>query len=971
MEVEVEKVVGEIVTGTKWEEFYLKNYLLFINEINDWEPDYIIPVARKSCKLLNSVHSELEEEINSKVFYLEYFDFNKIDLSNKKIAIVDDVSRRGITLKEYREDFIERGCPNDNIRTYAFIGHSDLLDPRNRFDKEAIIFKNSYFSNRKYQHYLNVESNHLLLTHNQSDLDHLVISTEINEFDPEDYRDLVEILNSLGYYYKLNDVKGIKRFGVHFEKSPNITLIEELIGLKLDNDFVFKVKFVYDEAQRKLIFIPIYFPKIYDGDNTLIGWLMSGKTIFPFNLPLTYGESVNYDFLFKKTYFYKNICLFFNALAARYFYDQIKHLNSKLYLKLRKIQIRPIDLARYLGEKIATKVSNDIVSFILDEKSSEYDKIFVDMDFNESLFPTNYSDIPQTHQILKYLRDGDQKEIENYLSNENKAEIRKHHFDATVDELLMIGKKSHPLHFTEFIDELCDFGILVPRTKFIEKENCWRRVYRCGENHPDETSWERTKAILAICLDKLGDKQTRIYLEKVLANFTHDFPPFHDRSIKEYTDNHCIYTTPYLFGPVNQTLHFELFTFPKVPFQFFNPNHIENKPNRHGGTNFSEDDHLRYKSIGEMISYERETPSEVSAFVDKDYHALLFSLKPEFYNFDKADDYVDSNIVYNYFGFFKEIYEETNTVKNILSLAIGRNIETFKQYISYNINSALYFISMFNRELGTPEASLTNFEKHYNNLGKHISSIEQKLDAIKGLGDAWIIAQKIKSKSSLGNQDKINYKKEFERILGKNTIEQNMDVVASVIKFSESFDGLTEVLNLYNLIINIRFAGISKARNIALLSSSVINEFHKKEHSDYFIFNANNEVLSLQEDAILTKQLTQSLNYLRIKLEDFIVSYEKINASLYTSVYDLQKYFLNAEVFKRKKEIQKAYEEVGRYIANNFGEDQFHFTKVVFGTSSDKTIFWTYENPFRDRIYLSMTKSNLTIFKAYKVEADS
>ena len=104
--------------------YYYKHFKKFEEKIISWKPDYIVPVAKKGCKLLKA--SNRFEDIDPFLIkYRAYFELNDISVKGKKISIVDDATQFTSTLQEYRTYFENLGA---EVRTFSFVGHENLYE---------------------------------------------------------------------------------------------------------------------------------------------------------------------------------------------------------------------------------------------------------------------------------------------------------------------------------------------------------------------------------------------------------------------------------------------------------------------------------------------------------------------------------------------------------------------------------------------------------------------------------------------------------------------------------------------------------------------------------------------------------------------------------------------------------------------------------------------------------------------------
>ena len=181
-----------------WEDRYLNELKIFVKGISDWEPDYVVPVARKSCKLLRV--TELPKELINKTYYLDYFEFFDVDLKGKRVAIIDDATQFTSTFREYADFFERKGAVYE---CFAFSAHKDLLTGNRPVFVPKLSAK-MYFSDASYYEYLLKQSIYLREREASSDLDHISIRAMSN-FTHEEINNLYSLLGGQGFIYDLGD----------------------------------------------------------------------------------------------------------------------------------------------------------------------------------------------------------------------------------------------------------------------------------------------------------------------------------------------------------------------------------------------------------------------------------------------------------------------------------------------------------------------------------------------------------------------------------------------------------------------------------------------------------------------------------------------------------------------------------------------------------------------------------------------
>lgn len=633
---------------TQWEKQYLDPYSEYIKTIIKLDPDFIVPVARKSCKLFGSL-KELFGDVSNRIYYREYFNLQKEDIKDRNIAIVDDAVFSTSTLKRYKKYFIEeKGVPEKNITTFAFIGHNQLSEkPKLKCEKAAKIF--TFLPNDLYNEYLMLQSDHIILKCSNQDIDHLVLEAEIDNFDDSSIEELENFLDQYGYRYHLKPIEGIERFAIHHPSFFPTKDILSSLKITAKPDFVNKIRFTQIKGEKKLLFIPIIFPSLSVLEDA--SCKLSSFFELPFELPCDNKGQHNID-----KFCYLSLCFLLSCLLARKFLLTLKETSPQLYKYFGNIKVRKEDLKRYLGHKKGEEIGIQVEKYLNYEKSS-FDEIIegkenIELNNNKSI-SLSRENVPL---ILNYLREGYKKAVE--ANNGNPEGVKK--FVKPVEELLVLGTGTHPLIFTEVIDEFCDFGVLVPHTKFIKDTCCYRRLYRTGEDKHDVFAWDRTKRIIPLAiqtLNKTGIGVDRLFLEKVLANFGCDFSHNLDSAFKEHPERHCIKRKPSYWGPQNYIIHHT--SKKEIPLS-----PIDIKGNI-------------YKLWVEFAS-----------FFEWNVNTKKFYAKNPLT--DITEYWGDYRFLRDYFRFLAKIKNEFGDVYALTALSICRKTDNFYSQIKYNIENWEY-----------------------------------------------------------------------------------------------------------------------------------------------------------------------------------------------------------------------------------------------------------------------------------------
>lgn len=628
---------------TCWEEQYGDEFKNFLELIKGENPDFIIPVARKSCKLFGS-WNDLLKEVKEKIFYRDYFNFNNIHLENKKIVVVDDAACRTSTLKGYRNFFVhEKGASEGNLKTLAFVGHSQLIDdPSSKCDGKAKIFK--FLSPLSYTQYLMLQSDHFILKGVYQDIDHLVLEAEVTEISSNYINELWDFLGKYGYRYRLAPVQGVDRFGIH---SPSFFSTNDVIkdmGFQAEHDFVEKIRFTFLKEEKRLLFVPMIFPKLFLPKNSVCN--IANNPVSPFNLPCHERGPHKVD-----ESCYRSISLLLSVLLARKFFTVVRE-SPALNRFFEKTFIKKDDLTRYLGKETCNSLVENIKNFL------QAESISLDASLKSKAMAENYDCFSpfsfgrkNVHLMLEHLRDGYKNEIAK--NNNNPVGVKK---CESVESLLNMGSGTHPLIFAEIVDELCDFGIFVPCTEYLEEEGCWKRLYRTGEDGHDELPWGSAQAIVPFAIQILNhDGVESMYLEKTLANFICDFPRSLEKKLSSYPECHCLISNPSYWGPQAFAFH---------PVMYEKPLSLDPP------TDTTSEEYKKWRNFAKWFDFDRDQGRFIST---ESVKGII----------DKCVG--DRRKLRDYFLFLSTLKMEVGNVEALNALTLCRTKKRFYKQLHYNI----------------------------------------------------------------------------------------------------------------------------------------------------------------------------------------------------------------------------------------------------------------------------------------------
>jgi hypothetical protein len=518
-----------------WEDKYGSEFKHFLDEVFRCDPHYIVPVTRKSAKLFRSV--ELGSRILKKIFYRQYFDYMKIPVKGKTIAVVDNTVEEATTLKEYREFFESRGA--GEVKTFAFVGHENLGKGKKLPLDRKMEKPRKMLTEAAYREYLLIESNYLITQGFEQDINHLILEINLN-VNGADFQEIAqniyEVLKKEGFTYLVSPF---------FDDPIRISIDSPRFFLKysnfhFNNSFfigINKVRF-HMGSNHPMLCVPMVFPRV----NLLEMEEFAGLN-FPFKIPLK--EVASRNGLFAEKLYYCSVSLLLSAELGRTLLHFLRGNSINNYpLNFENISVNTVDFQRYFGNNLGNRIASSIKKFIgkeefnLNEDSKKVLEKVLDYD-KEKKTHGSFSK-KEANTIIEHLR-------EEYEKRKRRKEKTKGvHYYLSLPEMKKISGCSY-FNLTQMIDSACDLGILVPD---IRKTNQWlERVWRTGETK--QLAWDRTIRLIPFAIEvmstKLGDPQHRIgktLLNKALVNFAWDYPSF-ERQI------HSLEREPGMFGPVS------------------------------------------------------------------------------------------------------------------------------------------------------------------------------------------------------------------------------------------------------------------------------------------------------------------------------------------------------------------------------------------------------------------------------------
>jgi len=510
---------------------FLKHFQHFprlVQQILDWNPDYIVPVAKKGGKLLRLTHGGTQLPAD-RLRYQQYFLLNRPDLRDRKVAVMDDASQYTATLLEYRHFFEKRGAV---VRTFSFVGHEGLKEGTHwQYDERAEI--TVHLPEPVYQEYILQEAYHLLHEGSHFDLDHLVLELLL---EPDDLPAFMNSLEALGRVSTTDSYcippNTITRFAL--DDLATFSSLPYLRHPAIDRGPLRKIKFVHDASRHRLSFAPMVFPI----------WRYRGVALakqhfqdVPFPLPFGPTGCLDTNDLHELLRCYYSIYLVYAVSLLKAFFQ----VSPFAHTGMTDLRVRSGDLQATFGQEAADVLTNGIPVFLRGDCR---------WDFSEPPVvapraPRATLKLTDAASLIEHLRTTYDQLVE---ARQTRVNV---HYTLSYDTLFSCYQDVANL--SPDLDYYCDLGILVPITE--RKNGRIGRSIRSGEPCHD-LNWRRTSVVVPLAIDQVAaaTEKTRDSIEatalvKALASFVFDFPS------ETHHELHCLVTEPYLFGAFVRAYH--------------------------------------------------------------------------------------------------------------------------------------------------------------------------------------------------------------------------------------------------------------------------------------------------------------------------------------------------------------------------------------------------------------------------------
>ncbi len=509
-------------------EKYFQQFPKLEQRILEWKPDYVVPVAKKGCKLLKASNRPNKFDPNL-IKYRTFFQINNPDLSSKKVAVVDDATQFTATLQEYRNFFEKKGA---TVRTFSFVGHEKLFEGKRwKHDEKAEI--EVFLPDPVYQEYILQQSYFLLENGNQFDLDHLILEANLPHERLDDFLSQLRMKGLLlfleDYFLPSNTLRFSLNEPHFFDSVPFLTDKSIEIGP------VRKLKFVYKKDQGRLFFSPLVFP-IWTYKKTAVP-----ETLFsnipmdiPFKLPTKFDPR-NKGALLS---IYNNIQFVYMACLAKSFVQEI----SPTFKICESLSVKRDDLDAIFGIDNTNKLISSTKRYLCGTDS---------LSFATNGRKKARATVPRRGrfrdfaQVISHLQEGYER-----VCRRKKTRVGVHYY---LPYEKLFSRFEDKASLAENLDYYCDFGVIVPET--INQDGSIKRACRTGEPK-SEYSWLRTQALIPLVIEQFRKEQNwkvssapPMVLNKLLSNFTYDYPNEHHHEL------HCLIGEPYTFGTLVRAYH--------------------------------------------------------------------------------------------------------------------------------------------------------------------------------------------------------------------------------------------------------------------------------------------------------------------------------------------------------------------------------------------------------------------------------
>lgn len=535
---------------SRWGSRYGDCLRTFLTWTSDQEWDYLLPVARKCCKLL-SAHPEFRARLGPRaddIRYRSYFEYFPEAARGARVLVIDDATRRGATLAAHRALLESLGA---TVATAAFVGHEDVRSFS--YDRAATVHQ--FVSAGAYAEYMILLGEHLRSSAAYPDIDHLVIEVSFARSLPE-YKSVETVLWKSGDFYYLDPPGAASCIRGSLDRPCFYPTLPAWLPRDEHAPWVGKIRFGLRTDTPEVLIAPLVFPPRLSGSCPA-----ASPHARPIVSPLCATVLPAGHAVTPLCYVSISTCL--SAELLRGLFRHLAHELgwNELAPLLRTHRLRVQDLRAHFGPQHSEVLAQELERLFSPEPIPGEDDPCPRADPARVPPPRIRSAradrVAGVKSLLEHLRGGYARAVEQagtYVGV---------HFFEPLDRLPTIMGLDW-LDMTDLLDEYCDAGVIVPQTTRSEGPNgdLVGRCYRAGE--PDlDLAWRRTELIIPYAIELVSKERrhTRPFLGakltlKLLANFMYDFPSYGQDSAGTIRRTlHSLYPTPWQWGTLPVARH--------------------------------------------------------------------------------------------------------------------------------------------------------------------------------------------------------------------------------------------------------------------------------------------------------------------------------------------------------------------------------------------------------------------------------
>lgn len=409
----------------------VSNYVKLIQSVIN-QYDTVIFMARKAYCFYNSVKEAnfIEEKDDSNIFSSRALTYSKLDLSNQKVAIIEDVVVKGISLDEVISselfdnvnlDVYIAACSSEFLYNFNYKENINLCDPYIIMDEKQLL------------EFATLITNFIISKNIPYNIDNPIYEITCSQFNI--FKNFFSNNNFCQISELLNDNKdNICKGSIHI----NSSILSNILPENICKETVVKFRVYMNLSEDKCLLVPIIlFPKMsFDVLENAFRKIYKSEILNNLKNCKNYNENI-----------FKIFQYGISNLSVIEYLKQTNLFNSSKNL-LNEIQIFSTNISNYLIDNVI-KINNNFDDYSINQfelynyLAFAYDVLFI----NKKNISDNYIDY---------------KDISNLIMSST---------DKHIDNLFV--------YVSLILDVFIDNGIVVPR--FLINKNNVLRIYKFGE----------------------------------------------------------------------------------------------------------------------------------------------------------------------------------------------------------------------------------------------------------------------------------------------------------------------------------------------------------------------------------------------------------------------------------------------------------------------------------------------------------